>query len=203
MKFKNEIWNTLDGVLDNIWLMLEQGAVDMDDPFHWPVLGTNIEDGCSLRTVILRKVNASERTLVCYTDARSAKVKEITNCPHTSWLFYDPKNKIQVRTSGYARLHAHDPYADRLWADISTTSRLNYCTAQPPGTPAHTPSSGLPDFLLHKIPTLLETEIGRKHFMAIAVQIFSIDWLLLRITGNRRARFEWDEDKLSATWLVP
>ena len=134
MKFKNEIWNTLDGVLDNIWLMLEQGAVDMDDPFHWPVLGTNIEDGCSLRTVILRKVNASERTLVCYTDTRSAKVKEITNCPHTSWLFYDPKNKIQVRTSGYARLHAHDPYADRLWADISTTSRLNYCTAQPPGT---------------------------------------------------------------------
>ena len=203
MKIKKEKWDTLDGVLDQIWLMLDQGAARSDDPFHWPVLGTGSKEGCSLRTVILRQVKVPERILVCHTDARSAKVKEIMNCSQTSWLFYHPEKKIQVRISGQTTLHAHDPCADRQWADSSITSRLNYCTSQPPGTPIDRPLSGLPDFLLNKIPTLLETEIGRKHFMAIAVHIFSIDWLLLKITGNRRAHFQWDKDRFRSTWLVP
>ena len=38
MKIKKEKWDTLDGVLDKIWLMLEQGADHSDDPFHWPDL---------------------------------------------------------------------------------------------------------------------------------------------------------------------
>ena len=203
MKIRNGEWDTLDGILDKIWIMLEHGATQSDDFFHWPVLGTTAKEGCSLRTVILRQVNAPDRILVCHTDARSAKVQEIINYSQTSWLFYHPKKKIQVRISGQATLHARDPYADRQWADTSITSRLNYCTSQLPGTPLDKPSSGLPDFLLSKIPTLLESEMGRKHFMAIAVRIYSIDWLILKVTGNRCARFEWDENRLRATWLVP
>ena len=203
MKIKKEKWDTLDGVLDKIWLMLEQGAAQSDDPFHWPVLGTAAGGGCSLRTVILRQVKVPNRILVCHTDARSAKVQEIMNCAQTSWLFYHPEKKIQLRISGQTALHAHDSYADRHWADTGVTSRLNYCASQPPGTPIDKPSSGLPDLLLNKIPTLLETERFRNNFMAIAVQIFSIDWLILKVTGNRRARFEWSEDRLHATWLVP
>lgn len=190
MKIRNGKWDTLGVILDNIWLMLEQGATHSDDPFHWPVLGTTTKEGCSLRTVILRQVNAPDRILVCYTDARSAKVQEIINYSQTSWIFYHPKKKIQVRISGHATLHATDPYADRQWADTSITSRLNYCTSQAPGTPIDKLSSGLPDFLLNKIPTLLETEMGRKHFMAIEVRIYSIDWLILKVAGNRRARFD-------------
>ena len=195
--------DTLDGILNQIWLMLEQGITHSDNPFHWPVLGTTAKEGCSLRTVILRQVNTADRILVCHTDARSVKVQEIMNYSQTSWIFYHPEKKIQVRISGHTTLHAHDPFADRQWADTSITSRLNYCTSQAPGTPIDKPSSGLPSFLLNKIPTLLETEMGRKHFMAIEVYISSIDWLRLKITGNRRARFEWDEDRLGATWLVP
>ena len=203
MKIKNEKWDTLDGVLDKIWLMLDHGASDPDDPFHWPVLGTTPIEGCNLRTVILRKVNVPERILVCYTDARAAKVQDIKNYSQTSWLFYHPTKKIQLRISGQTTLHAHDTYADRQWADTKITSRLNYCASQPPGTPIDKPSSGLPDILLNKIPTLLETERCRKNFMVIVVHIFSIDWLLLKITGNRRALFEWDKDRLRSTWLVP
>ena len=203
MKTKKEKWDTLGGVLDKIWLMLEQGATDPDDPFHWPVLGTTSKNGCNLRTVILRKVNVSKRILVCCTDVRAAKVQDIKNDSQTGWLFYHPIKKIQLRISGRTTLHAHDTYADRQWADTKITSRLNYCTSQPPGTPIDKPSSGLPDFLLNKIPTLLETERYRKNFMVIAVHIFSIDWLLLKITGNRRALFEWDKDRLRSTWLVP
>jgi pyridoxamine 5'-phosphate oxidase len=195
--------NDLDEILDKIWLMLKQGATHSDDPFHWPVLGTKSSAGCSLRTVILRQVKVPERIIFCHTDVRSAKVGEIKNCSQTSWLFYHPKKKIQLRISGYATLHAHDSYADRQWANTGITSRLNYCTSQPPGAPIDKPSSGLPDFLLNKVPTLLETEKCRKNYMAIAVHIVSIDWLLLKITGNRRALFEWEGDRLRSTWLVP
>ena len=48
MKIKKEKWDILDGILDKIWLMLEQGAAHSDDPFHWPVLGTKAKEGCSL-----------------------------------------------------------------------------------------------------------------------------------------------------------
>ncbi|MBW2443520.1 MAG: pyridoxamine-phosphate oxidase [Deltaproteobacteria bacterium] len=203
MKTRKEKWDTLDVILDQIWRMLEKGATHSDHPFHWPVLGTRSKEGCNLRTVILRQVKVPDRILVCHTDQRSPKVQEIMNCSQTSWIFYHPKKKVQVRISGQTTLHADDPYADQQWADTRITSRLNYYTSQPPGTPIDQPSSGLPDFLLNKIPTLLETERCRKNFMVIAVQIFSIDWLILKVTGNRRARFEWDEDRLHATWLVP
>jgi hypothetical protein len=203
MKIKKEKWDTLDSVLDNIWLMLEQGATRSDDPFHWPVLGTASEAGCSLRTVILRQVKVPDRILVCHSDARSAKVQEIMKCSQTSWLFYHPQKKIQVRMRGHATLHAQGSYADRQWAETRITNRLNYCTSQPPGARIDAPSSGLPDFLLNKIPTLFETEKCRKNFMVIVVHIFSFDWLLLKISGNRRALFEWDKTNLRAKWLVP
>jgi len=203
MKTKKIKWDNLDDILDKIWLMLDKGATNSYDPFHCPVLGTTAREGCGLRTVILRQVKVPDRILVCHTDARSAKVQEIMNCSQTNWLFYHPTKKIQLRILGYATLHAHDAYADRQWADTNITSRLNYCTSQPPGARIGRPSSGLPDFLLNKIPTLLKTERYRKNFMVIEVHVFSIDWLLLHISGNRRALFEWDKDRLRSTWLVP
>ncbi|MEJ2727690.1 MAG: hypothetical protein P8185_04110 [Deltaproteobacteria bacterium] len=112
MKNRNGNLDTLDGILEKIWNMLEQGAIHSDDPFHWPVLGTGAAEGCTLRTVILRQVKMADRILVCHTDARSAKVQQIMNGSQTSWL-------------------------------------------------------------------------------------------LLKITGNRRALFEWDDDGLQSTWLVP
>jgi hypothetical protein len=203
MKIRSEKFYTLDGILNNIWFMLEQGASHSEDPFHWPVLGTTAKEGCSLRTVILRQIKVPDRILTCHTDMRSAKVQEIMNCSQTSWLFYHPKKKIQLRILGPATLHAHDEYADRQWDDTSITSRLNYCASRPPGARIDKPSSGLPDFLLNKIPTLLDTERCRKNFMVIVVHIFSIDCLLLNITGNRRALFEWNNNRLRSTWLVP
>ena len=134
MKRQNSKLDDLDGILEKIWRMLEQGATHSNDPFHWPVLGTKSGESCSLRTVILRQVKVPERILVCHTDVRSAKVREIKNYSQTSWLFYHPKKKIQLRVSGYATLHTHDSYADRQWANTGITSRLNYCTSQPPGS---------------------------------------------------------------------
>jgi len=196
--------DTLDGILDQVWRMLERGVTHSRDPFHSPVLGTMGENGCSLRTVILRQFSRPDRLLVCHTDSRAPKVKEIEDCDNVTWLFCHPKKQVQLRVSGKATLHTDDQFADDQWDGSRMTSRLNYCATQPPGTAVDSPTSGLPDFLLNKVPTLLNTEKGRKHFMVIAGKIQSVDWLELRMVGNRRALFTWDdEDGLSTSWLIP
>ena len=200
---KKAKWNTLDGILNNAWAMLERGADRFNDPFHSPVLGTIKADGCSLRTVILRRFIRPERVLVCHTDARATKAQQISSFSTVSWLFYHPKKKIQLRIFGKATLHTDDVFADDQWDATRITGRLDYCATLPPGSPVDAPSSGLPDFLRQKVPTLLKSEKGRKNFMAISCRVDSMDWLRLRIMGHRRARFEWNEDDLTATWLIP
>jgi pyridoxamine 5'-phosphate oxidase len=196
-------WETLEGILPEVWKMLQRGVTHFNDPFHCPVIGTTGNHGSSLRMVILRQFIMPARILVCHTDARSEKVQEISTTPQVSWLFYHPKRKVQLRISGQATLHADDSFADEQWAATKIISRLNYCAIEPPGTPIDTPSTGLPDLLLNKVPTLLESERGRKHFMAIACRIDVLDWLILRALGNRRARFEWDEYGVHGTWRIP
>jgi hypothetical protein len=200
---KKNKWETLDTVMDEIWAMLKRGAARFNDPFHWPVLGTIGDGECRMRTVILRQFSLPERILVCHTDARASKGKEIERSPEVSWLFYHPKRKVQLRVCGHATLHTEDHFADAQWAATRIPSRLNYCAIEPPGTPMDKPSSGLPDFLMNKAPSLLESERGRKHFMAISCRIDSLDFVVLRVMGNLRARYDWDENGLHSTWLVP
>ncbi len=200
---KTEKWDTLNAILDAIWAMLRRGVTHANDPFHCPVLGTNGKNGCSLRTVILRQLILPDRIMVCHTDSRALKAQEIASSNKVSWLFYHPKKKVQLRVAGRATLHTDDPFADAQWAATKITSRLNYCAIEPPGTPLNEPSSGLPAFLLNKVPTLFETAKGRTHFMAIACKIESIDWLILSLLGNRRAQFDWDKKTLRATWVIP
>ena len=194
---------SFEAVLSGIWKMLQRGVARFNDPFHSPVFGTVDQGRSALRTVILRQFRLTERVLVCHTDSRANKVRDMSNQADVCWLFYHPKKKVQLRISGPATLHADDRFADEQWAATKIPSRLNYCAVEPPGTCLELPSSGLPDFLLNKVPTLINTESGRKNFMVIAGQIKSLDWLQLSILGNRRARFDWTPAGLQANWLVP
>ncbi len=196
-------WDTLNAVLEETWSMLRNGVNRPDDPFHWPVLGTAVMEGSRLRTVILRGFDETQRRLVCHTDARAQKVGEIYAAANVSWLFYHPERKVQLRICGPATLHSDDRLAEEQWKDTKSTSRLNYCTVEPPGTAIDGPSSGLPDFLRNKVLTLLDSQRGRRNFMVIACQIETLDWVRLSILGNRRARFIWDENGLTSSWLVP
>ncbi|MBW2622106.1 MAG: pyridoxamine-phosphate oxidase, partial [Deltaproteobacteria bacterium] len=51
--------------------------------------------------------------------------------------------------------------------------------------------------------SLLDSGQGRANFMVISCRIEAIDWLRLKATGHCRARFQWDEDGLKSTWLIP
>ena len=156
MKIKGK-WNTLDGVLNETWAMLDRGATQFNDPFHRAVLGTAGSHGSSLRMVILRGFIKTDRILICHTDARAAKAREIAKSGKVSWLFYHPRKKIQLRIEGQAILHTQDRIADEHWAATGIASRFNYGTTESPGTSIEAPSSGLPDFLLHKVPSVVKS----------------------------------------------
>ena len=196
-------WDSLEDVLHGSWAMLERGAGYFNDPFHWPVLGTTGMDGANLRTVILRQFILPDRLLICHTDARSPKVQQISKSPKTSWLFYHPKKMIQLRILGNATLHMNDQFANEQWERVKLPSRLNYSADKPPGTPIDEPSSGLTSLLTNKVGELFESEGSRANFMSISCRIDHMDCLMLNLLGNRRARFDWDHDNLSSSWLIP
>lgn len=196
-------YSDLGKILDKSWRMIERGVKHYKDPFHYPVLGTDSDIACSLRIVILRKFDKKARILVCHTDKRAEKTRELIKNNNICWLFYHPKKQIQLRILGRGKLHSDDNFADEGWNESRLTSRLNYCSEFPPGMPVDKPSSGVSDLLLNKAPTLANTRAGRKNFASISCRIYSMDWLKLSALGNTRARFVWEKNKLHAEWVIP
>ena len=195
--------DTLEHVLTSTWAMLGRGARRSTDPLHQAVLATGKADGCGLRTVILRHVDQAKRTLICYADDRSAKINEIQESERAGWLFYHPRKMIQVRIHGAVSVHTTDTVADRWWSQVNGLTRLSFCTEQPPGSPLSRPSSGISQRLLKDLPHLMSSNAGRDHFAVIVGRVACLDWLQLRPSGNVRARFQWKDDRLDASWIVP
>jgi pyridoxamine 5'-phosphate oxidase len=195
--------DSLDQVLTSTWKMLAKGATRSTDPFHQPVLASGRSDGCGLRTVILRHVDQAKRTLICYADERSPKISQIEQSGCAGWLFYHPRKMIQVRIHGATAVHTTDAIADHWWSRVKGFTRLSFCAEQPPGTPLSRPSSGISQRLLKDLPNLMTGNAGREHFAAIVGRVEYLDWLQLRPSGNVRARFQWQDERLDASWIVP
>ncbi len=193
----------LDAILADCWFMLKTGAKRANSPFHTPVIGTMNSNGCSLRTVVLRRVMTSRRLLICHTDRRSVKVAELENHNRLSWLFYDPEKKIQIRAGGLATLHFRDTLADEQWSRTRLMSRRFYCGENAPGTIQPTRSSGLPKKYADRAPLSGESEECRENFTVISCKLDSLDWLYLDARGHSRAQFLWYDERLEAHWVIP
>ncbi|MCB9069847.1 MAG: pyridoxamine 5'-phosphate oxidase family protein [Calditrichae bacterium] len=203
-EYQHESWDSFDEILQKCFGMLETGVSDRHDPLHTPVIGTVENNAPQLRTVIFRKFDPASRTLIFHTDFRTEKVAQIQNNPVVSWLFYHPERKVQLRIISDAKIHSDDSIADERWAASQLMSRRCYCIPMAPGTLSDSPESGLPEYLQLRRPTESESnDLGRANFCAISCQIREMDWLYLAAKGNRRAKFEWKNEHLHATWLIP
>jgi pyridoxamine 5'-phosphate oxidase len=194
---------SLDDVLKQAWATLLSGVKDRKSPLHTPTLGTAGMGGANIRIVILRSVVPEARTLCCHTDVRSAKVWDIKRNSNVSWLFYHAEEKVQLRLLGTATIHSRDALADARWAATGLMSRRAYATTLAPGTDSEIPTSGLPAFLLDRNPTLEESETGRENFAVVQCKVSAMEWLYLNSNGHRRAKFTWNNDALSASWIIP
>ena len=200
---KKERISTLDDVLKSSWRTLQNGVQNDRHPFHRPTLSTMDGNKPRTRTVILRGFSEKDRTLICNCDVRSPKVLQIQNNPNVSWLFYHHEKWMQLRLSGTASVHTDDKTAESRWEKVRLTNRINYCAQIPPGSPTEKPTSGLPDFLRHKAPKLIDHPEARRNFAAIVCRFDEMDWLLLKLTGHIRAKFHWEDNRINASWVIP
>lgn len=197
-------YNCLDAVKREAFALLGRGASDRRSALHTPVLVTHGSDGFpAARTVVLRGVDPNLRTIAIHSDYRAGKVTDITGNNRAAVVFYDPRKKIQIRSTGHCRIHHLDDVARNAWRKVPTLSRRCYL-ADPPGSIAEKPSSGFPSELEKQAPALEQSEMGFKNFVVIRFELLALEWLYLSARGHRRAKIEWSNtDRERATWLSP
>jgi pyridoxine/pyridoxamine 5'-phosphate oxidase len=155
--------------------MIGRGVADRRHAFHTPVLVTHGIDGfLAARTVVLRGFDATERVLVFHSDRRSRKVAELAADPRIAAVFYELKNKIQVRVDGWASVHVVDGVTAAAWQRLAVFSRRGYLSL-PPGSASSAPSSGLPAALETRVPDAEEAEGGYANFAVILAQVHRLD----------------------------
>lgn len=194
----------LEAVRADAFAMIGRGVSDRRHAFHTPVLVSYGVDGFpAARTVVLRGFDADARTLVFHTDVRSRKVAELQSDPRVAVVFYDDRQKTQVRALGSAVVHIGDAIANASWQRVSAFSRRCYL-GMAPGTPGSEPASGLPSGLEGRAPTAAESEAGFANFAVIRASVRRLDWLYLSARGHRRAEFTWFQTgNQDAKWLTP
>lgn len=177
-------------LLQEIWAKLVRGGADRKHDFHFPVLGTaHPSRGCSLRTVVLRKVVPAERMLICYTDRRSPKISEIAQNSAAEWLFYHKASMEQIRANGRISIHHNDQVAAMHWQRVPDEGKKDYTSAQPPGSLKAIERGGEVDPI--------------EHFTVMACIIDRLDWLQLGRQGHQRAILEWKGEEWQGHWVNP
>ncbi len=186
----------LTEILSASWQHLKRGTLDRRSGFHHPVLATVDQHGKpKSRIVILREADALRKMLRFNADTRTLKWGEITRQLAVSLTFYDEPEKTQLRVDGMASLHTNDAIAHVAWDNSQRMSRVGYGAEPGPGAVMSNPEQ----FVLPK--TDDEIAKGIANFGTIVVRVTSIEWLYLKVRGNRRALFDLDAD--TAQWLVP
>ena len=184
-----------------IWSMLNNGVTDRSSQFRLPIFicgGQNDFDG---RIVVLRKSDETNNLLQFHSDIRSDKIEKLKNNKNAVMLFYDKKEKIQLRIKVECTVHHNNETTKESWSKTGHMSRKCYLVDSGPGTISPSPTSGLkPEFDNFEF-TLEQSEEGYKNFTVIQCKIKSFEWLYLAAQGHRRAKFELDNNK--EYWLVP
>lgn len=205
-----DIWHSEDeprlgAVLSECWHLLADGAAEPQHDFHTTALATPHSGlGCTLRTVVLRKVDPEARELFFYTDLRSRKIGEIQQDPRVALLFNSLSEDTQIRVQAEAAIHHRDDVAEAAWQDLSPRRRREYLVSGPRGLPWAWATSGLPAELEGRDPSAAESEAGRLNFAVVVCRVRQMDWLFLTPYGHRRAVFSWNgDDQLQTSWLVP
>ena len=131
----------LGEIEEAIWAELESCVESRprgDAPHEWrvAVLATIDEGSADARNIVLREVEARERQLVFYTDARSPKVRQIETAPQGSLILWSQtlawqlrmQVRLAVQTSGLAVVdrgqHRDAPFVRRLVARAVLDARL-------------------------------------------------------------------------------
>jgi general stress protein 26 len=176
-------------IRQQIWKELGRASVDRHHEWRTPVLATVGCDGSpNARTVVLRKVDANQQTLSFYTDARSAKVSELTKEPKAVLAFWSGRLNWQLRVKVEISVATDGPELQALWQRVQqSASAADYLATEAPGSERTTGFS------------TAQNLSGDHHFALLNAQVLQMDWLELGHGAHRRARLSAD----TWQWLVP
>ncbi len=200
---KPDFYNNLDKVYIRIWELLKIGLLDRDAPFHIPVFICDHDSYADGRMVVLRGINKKDKNLWFHSDIRSNKIKTLKTNPVASLLFYDKKEKVQLRIIGKTKINYQNNITKKSWNKTVHMSRQCYLGGRAPGSKALSHTSGLTEEIENYEYSIEESEIGYKNFCVIETFINSIEWLYLAAKGHRRALFEFKGSSTKKKWLVP
>jgi hypothetical protein len=188
----------LDEIEASVWKELERcvaqrprpdsGEPDAPEaPHEWrvAVLAT-VDDGqADARSLVLREVDAAERRLVFYTDARSPKVRQIEQSPQGTLIFYSRELGWQLRMQVRLNVETSGLAVSSRWAKLQTRAGArDYQSVAAPGRALDAPLS----------------ELGvRGHFAMIEAMAEKVDWVELHPQGHRRAVFSGERSH----WVQP
>jgi hypothetical protein len=168
------------------WLEVERAAHQREHAFR--VMGLATLDGnvADLRSVVIREVDAADRTLVFFTDSRSPKVAQMRAQPLATMLTWCPNLGWQLRLRVRLDVETSGLTVSSRWARLKMTPAAHdYLSPLPPGT----------------ITDRFEPErASREHFAVVSAQVLAIDWLELHADGHRRALFDADGN---GQWVTP
>ncbi len=185
---KNVLREPLD-IRQQIWKELGRASVDRHHEWRTPVLATAGCDGSpNARTVVLRKVDTNHQTLCFYTDARSAKVSELTKEPKAVLAFWSGRLNWQLRVKVEISVATDGPELQALWQRVQqSASAADYLATEAPGSERTTGFS------------TAQNLSGDHHFALLNAQVLQMDWLELGLGAHRRARLSAD----TWQWLIP
>ena len=181
--------------------MLDDAVTNRSSLFRVPVFVCGDQKDFDGRIVVLRKSNQSNNLLQFHSDIRSEKIDKLKSNKNASMLFYDKKEKIQVRLKVECNINHNNETTKESWSKTGHISRKCYLVDNGPGTESPTPTSGLKPGLDNFEFSMEQSEEGYKNFTVIQCKIKSIEWLYLAAKGHRRAKFDLETSK--NTWLVP
>ena len=199
MKNKNNFYNNLSNVEKKVVELFTHGANLKQSDFHTPTLSTISQKNIpNARTIILRDFFHPAWQLLFHSDKRSKKNYEIKKISNLSLVFYDKKEKIQLRVIGKGKILKN---YNNSWQKLSTFSKYNYASYKDPGETSEFPTSGINDEFKN------DPNKSFKNFSTILVNINLIDWLYLSNLGNRRAEIKINRKSgviaTNKKWLFP
>lgn len=186
--------DSLAAIATEVWLRLARGAADRRAAFSRMQVATLTAQGWpDIRTVILRGADEAGRRLSFHTDRRSAKASEIAADGRVALHLWDPQAEVQLRLWGQAAVESEGTEAEAAWSRLAPRQRQVYHAPLAPGSTLRAPAEADPPH---------PPADGRGAFARVDVTVARFEWLELRLTGHRRARFDWQKG-WQGRWLAP
>ena len=177
--------DSLDAIEAEVWLQLSQAPKDRSHAWRIGVLATADGDGADARSVVLREVAATTRSLVFYTDSRSPKALQMQRQARGTLVLWSATLGWQLRLKVQLSMETSGLAVSSRWARLKMSpAAQDYLSPLPPGSAISTP---------------LPERGTREHFGVVTAQVLAVDWLELHADGHRRASF----DAEGRRWLVP